>query len=335
MKATRKALWSALLISVMLISACSNDPAPGVDEPSEPPPGQIDTQPEETPDPEAEDEALIKAFRDLKREAEGPETLIAFLDENLAEAGEEAANTLFLELEAYYAEDLPRTQGAFLTNEVQEKFSIMGDPTSAANITDSELRELALRAEAGHYVLIQTDGEVYPIIDYASLEKYNPYLTQEFSDYLHLRAMNAERVKAAQPDSASTLVYAADWAVTAEQYLDRYPEGYQRDEVLEEYAGRMEFLLFGMAGGPRFDLDNGVIYDDYMQTFQLIAQQHADTYTGSLVQRFVELLASSDQKLIIVSATDRRDVPEIAEFRDGLIEHIHEQYGESEELEEE
>ncbi|WP_020616248.1 hypothetical protein [Paenibacillus daejeonensis] len=337
MKRNRKALWSVLLLTVILTSACSNDPAPGVNEPTEPPPGQTETEPEpeEIPDPEAADEALIESFREVIRQAEGAEDLIAFLDDHLQEASDEAADQMFLELEAYYAEDLPQTQGLFLTNEVQEKFSIMGDPTTSASITDAEIREMAIWAEAGHYVLIQTDGEVYPIIDYPALEKYNPYLTSELSDYLHLKAMDAERQKSGEPDSAGTLGYTADWAVAAERYLDRYPDSHKREEVLENYANRIEFLLFGMAGGPRFDLDNGVIYDEYMEAFQQIAQRHADTFTGSLVQRYVDLLGDSDQKIIIVSATDRRDVPEIAELRDGLTEQIHERYVIEEETEDE
>ena len=339
MKRNRKALWSVLLLTVLLTSACSNDPAPGVEEPIEPPPGQTETEPEpvpeDLPDPEAADEALIESYREVIRQAEGAGDLIAFLDDHLQEASDEAADQMFLELEAYYAEDLPQTQGLFLTNEVQEKFSIMGDPTTSASITDTDIREMAMWAEAGHYVLIQTEGEVYPIIDYSALEKYNPYLSSELSDFLHLKAMDAERQKSGGPDSAGTLGYAADWAVAAEHYLDRYPDSHKREEVLENYANRVEFLLFGMAGGPRFDLDNGVIYDDYMNAFQQIAERHADTFTGSLVQRFVDLLGDSDQKIIIVSATDRRDVPEIAELRDGLSEQIYERYTIEERTEEE
>ncbi|MFS0722279.1 hypothetical protein [Paenibacillus sp. 1P07SE] len=327
MKAYRGAMWSVLLLAAMLASACSNDPPPEVNEPTDPPPGQTETEPEETPDPEAEDEAIIRAFREEIRQAESAGELIAFLDEHLSRASGEAADVLFLELEAYYAEDLPKTQGLFLMNEVQEKFSIMGDPTTVTEITDLELREMARRAESGHYVLVQMEGEVYPIIDYTALEKYSPLLSQELRDYLQLMAMETEHQKKGEPDSAHTLDGLAERAVTAEQYLERYPDGLKREDVLEGYAARMERLLFGMANGPRFDLDNGVIYDDYLQAFQRISQRHGATYTGSLVQRFVELLGESDQKIIIVSADDRRDVPAIAELRDGLAEEIRKKYG--------
>ena|GEM_PF-4583861 len=324
MKANRKVLWGVWLLSLALVAACSNDPAPGGEPPT--PPGQQETQPGETSETDSE-EQLISEFWQTIRDATGPSELIAFLDERLPSASESAADRLLLELEAYYAEDLPITQGRFLTNEVQEKFSMMGDPTTVEQITDDELRAWTEQAEAGHYVLVQTAGEVYPIVDYAALDKYRRYLSSDLSDYLKLKAMDSQRLKSGTSDSAGTLEAVAERAIAAEQYLDRYPEGLKRDEMLSDYINRTEYLLFGMANGPRFDLDSGILFDEYRQAFERIAETRGDTYTGTLVRRLLELLGESDQKLIIVSANDRRDVPAIAELRDGLAEQIREHYG--------
>ncbi|GBF75903.1 hypothetical protein PA598K_04337 [Paenibacillus sp. 598K] len=325
MKSNRKALWGVWVMSLALVAACSNDPAPGADPPA--PPGQQETLPEETQETDT-DEQLLGEFRQTIRDATGPSELIAFLDERLPVASESAADRLLLELEAYYAEDLPKLQGRFLTNEVQEKFSMMGDPTKVEQITDDELRAWTEQAEAGHYVLVQTAGEVYPVVDYTALDKYRRYLSSDLSDYLKLMTMDSQRLKSGTTDSASTLEAVAERAIASEQYLERYPEGLKRDEILSDYINRTEYLLFGMANGPRFDLDSGILFDEYRQVFERIADTRGDTYTGTLVRRLLELLGESDQKLIIVSSHDRRDVPAIAELRDGLAEQIREHYGE-------
>ncbi|WP_127490776.1 hypothetical protein [Paenibacillus glycanilyticus] len=267
----------------------------------------------------SEQDALIHKFKTVVSTAKEASDIVSFLNENLNKAGQNNADQMVRELYAFYAKDLPTSQEAFFGDNVQNVLTEMDWPITSANaasITDEAVRQLVVTKLSGGYKLVWVEGTIYPIVDYSNQQKYSMYLSKPLNSYIALKAAESDEPAAMDAGLVISWNELASRAVMAETFLKQYADSPEYTEVESIYLDTyLRMYINGLSNTPIFDSNHLKIIPEVKASYKKVAAENPDTVTGIMANRFLEILAKSDDVGMMRGPAGTQLLPEVKKFQ--------------------
>lgn len=290
-------------------------------------PRKINTDIQETSavdDKNKSQDSLVEQFRTTVSDAKETGEIISFLNENLAKAGENNADIMIRELNAFYDADLERTQDAFFQPKVQESLMTLPWPITSANagsIADDEIKRLVVTKLSGGYKLVQVEGSIYPIVDYEMQKKMSSeFLSEPMNHYISLKAMESNEMTAKDGGLVISWDELADRAVSAETFVKRYPDSPEWEEVKQSYLDRyLSMYIIGLINTPVFDYETYKLKDEVRSSYEKLIKEQPITVTAKTAQSFMDVLVGTKGQVFKQINGQQTEIAEVKQFQDRFL----------------
>lgn len=260
---------------------------------------------------EEDEETLIQEFADILDKEEEPNKIISFIDSNLDKLGELEGDVMIDGLERKLENNLEKTANKIKDldkgNELLEieGLNFMFLESSISQIKNEELKAEVQKAYDNMYKLINIEGQFYPIIDYAKLQKYNNYLTDEWIDYLAVMAEDSEDPPLSDGVLRLKFDELAKRLFLTENYLNSYVEGQRQKEMLAAYENKINVYLKGVPNTPIADRDTNIISAEVLASYEKTA--NVENYmTSHIVFKYLDFI-KENKNLIDEHVLDEAD----------------------------
>ncbi|WP_028611997.1 hypothetical protein [Paenibacillus harenae] len=322
----KRVLIGISLAAVLIVSGCgagdngnagNNNTGPH----SATPPATSEAPPART-DGGKEDRELLSQLEAVVKDASDASAITAFIDGHIADANPVTADAMLRQLHEYYDTNLEAAQEPFFATGIQkalleEKWPITKE--SAAAIKDEAARKLAQDAYKGGYKLEIVEASIYPIVDYGFQKSYGKQLSEPMNAYIELKAAESDKATVKDGGLAVTWDELADRTLLAEQYLAKYKDSPEREEVKILYLERyLTIYLNGQINSPIYDSETLKLQEEVKTSYMTTVADAADSATGRLTAKFLTLLAETDERVVEEKDGELTDLPSVKEFRDGL-----------------
>ncbi len=307
----KKRLFIPILIIVvfaLLLNGCKKDPP---EEETGPIPAPNNGEVEEVE--EDEKAQIMEDFFDLVEDNDSLR-IKEFIDENIEKLSQLEGNQMIDNLEKSLEDNLADATDRLLTkDENGELMDIAGEDSffpmeKVSQIKNEELKREVTTLFDTMYKLVNLEGDFYPIVDYARLQEYNNYVTDEWKEYLAVMAMDSTNLAFVDGSLAISYDNLANRILKTENYLNKYLDSSRQEKMIDNYHNKISLYLKGVDNTPIADLTSNRIYDDILDSY--IITSHNEGYiTANILGRYVE--AIEDNKKIIDD--------EILELADELI----------------
>lgn len=282
----KKLFISALLILVfaLFLTGCTNNDAGN---------GNEDVQDE---DPQIMEDFLLLVERN------DPLEIKEYIDANIENVSQEEATEMINHLENSLVENLePVTDRLFSLDTNNELIEIGAtdfffDEEKISEITNEELKIEVQNLFDSMYKLINIEGMYNPIIDYAKLQEYNDYITDQWKDFLDVKAMDSNNPPFV--DGGLIIEYddLADRIIKTENYLTNYTDGDRRTEMIDNYDIKMSSYLKGVPNTSIADYDSNIIHDNVMNSYiETETANHEDSITADILSRYTDAIEENER----------------------------------------
>ncbi|MFX3636903.1 MAG: hypothetical protein ACE3L7_29885 [Candidatus Pristimantibacillus sp.] len=275
-------------------------------------------------DEDVNQDGLVEQYRTTVSHAKETGEIISFLNENLAKAGEKNADIMIRELNVFYDADLERTQDAFFQPKVQESLMALPWPITSANagsIEDDEIKQLVVTKLSGGYKLVEVEGSIYPIVDYEMQKKMSSnYLSEPLNQYITLKALESNEMSAKDGGLVISWDELANRAVMSENFVKRYPDSPEWEEVKQTYLQRyLSIYLIGLNNTPVFDYETYKLSSEVRSSYERLISLHPDTVTAKMAQRFLDVLAETKGQVFTKINGQQSDIAVVRQFHDSFL----------------
>ena len=283
-----------VLVFVLILSGCKKDPPEEESVPTPPPNnGEIE---------EVEEDERAQIMDDFLEVVEDKDPLIIkeFVDKNIGKLSQLDGNKMIDNLEKSLVDDLDGVTDSLLSkDEKGELMDIAGEelffPQELVNGIEDELlkREVTTLFDT-MYKLVNLEGNFYPIVDYERIaEEYNSYVTDEWKEYLAVRAMDSNQPPFIDGGLAISYSDLANRILKTENYLNKYLDSSRQEEMVDAYHNKITIYLKGIDNTPMADISSNRIYEDLMDSY--ISTSHNEGYiTANILGRYVEAIEDND-----------------------------------------
>ena len=258
-----------IMAVVLLLSGCKKKVEPAEAPAPEP---QVEKPVKEANEDEKAD--IMDNFETLIKGSSKPEEIIDFVNNNINRLGQLEGDRMIDELERALEANIENlTNIIFATDKNDELMEIAGLETyfpedKINEIKDSKLKEEITKAYKDMYRLFNLEGEFYPIIDYSKLKGYNNNISDEWKDYIAVRAMDSDEIPFADDSMIISFEELADRLLKTENFLNKYIAGPRQDEVIELYEIKLKAYLKGLPNTPIADRSNKTIFAEVMKSYE-------------------------------------------------------------------
>lgn len=242
-----------------------------------------------------DEETLIQEFADILDKEDELDKIISFIDSNLDKLSELEGDIILDGLERKLQNNIEETRDRIIElNKDNELLEIEGGKilfaeTSIGQIKNEKLKAEVQKAYDNMYKLINIEGQFYPIIDYAKLQKYNDYLTDEWIDYLNIMANDSEDPPLSDGALRIKFDELAKRLFLTENYLNSYVEGQRQKEMLALYENKINVYLKGVPNTAIADRDTNIITAEVLASYEKTA--NVENYmTSHIVFKYLGII---------------------------------------------
>lgn len=285
-----------LLLGFMSLTACTVDATPPEDDgnPAETPINEPSETPQEDPQGDSqEDPQLISDFEEYLKSAEDPAAAKEAMDGLMKTSTMRTRDALLSQylsfLRTYQFMGMEQFRGEF---QRLEPFFDPGARILSATITDAELRELVSRFGEMGYKFIQLEGSVEPIIDFRFVDNYKDLVSSEMLDYGKFKAQESDEIWAADAGIVITLDELGRRIVSAETFLQSYPDAREKAAVKSDLGNYLHGFLGGLPNTPV--VSEGKFHPSYISAYEKFLKDYPDSHTTSVLGAYYEELKASD-----------------------------------------
>ena len=293
-----------LIISTILLISLVGCNSKGVELGTESPTKPVDGVPTKPVEYSRED--IMKDFRNIVKSNNEPFLLAKFMDENISKVEMDDAVEMVKELEQLQLQYIDKyTDEMFIEDykrelwrlsETEEKLSLFFDMKNIDKIENHGLKELMEKLLDGKYKLISMEGAFYPIIDYEALKIYNKYLSEEMKSYLDIKSMDSNMPTIIDAAIIIPFDELANKLVKVEEYMKKYPECPDCEEILRLYGAYLKLYLEGSDNTPIFNYANKTIKEEILSSYKKTAKLE-NSITGNAVNRYINVIEENDNKI--------------------------------------
>lgn len=286
-----------VLIVVVALSGCKKKAEPVI----EPIPAPVVVEPVVEAN-EDEKEVIMNDFEDLIESDSKLEEIVSYINEKINKLSQLEGDRMIDELEKKMTaniEDL--TNRLFATDKDGELMAIAGTEkyfpeNKIGEIKDAKLKEEIQNTFNNMYRLINLEGEFYPLVDYTKLKTYNNNISDEWKEYLSVRAMDSDNEPFADGGLTITFEDLANRIIKTENFLNKYIAGPRQEELIKLYEYKLAAYMKGLPNTPIADYSSKIIFDEIMDSYEATASMEG-YITAHLMYQYVEDIKAN--KLVI------------------------------------
>ena len=230
------------------------------------------------------------------------ESIIKFMDENIASLSKQNASTLIMTLEKSQKLLLAKMQDAFAENENIQKMlakDYQGSLTESYinGIQEKVSRDLLLVVKNSGLKIETAEGVYYPVIDYGFFKKYRGNVSPDIAAYIDVMAIESDKT----PDKDAALRIGWDEilirASNQEDFLKNYGNSTKAEDVRTLLKKYLVFALYGANNTPLFSYDNKEMVPAAKQAYlQAIIDSNHGSFS-KIMTEYINLLKKNDYKL--------------------------------------
>lgn len=290
-----------LLLSALSFTGCGSEKEPAT---PENPSGNKEQNNVDDAQQKAKDTEIQTALDQLLAEEPMPVALIAFLDQNIAEASPAQASKLYLALEEnqlvyhwvledkYYADMTVQEMmfQEFIKTEKLESLYTMENSKVKALMEDT--RNNGFRVET-------TEGVFMPVLDYQKHLQYQQYVEADLKDYIQLRFVESSQIAAKDASLMISWEQVLERALSQEAFLKAYPDSLKWKDVRRLLSNYEFFLLFGVDNTPLFSYQNGIMDPQVKSLYEktIADPKNKDSQIVTMLSDYRKLLEASGWKV--------------------------------------
>lgn len=285
-----------LMTFVLLLSGCrSNVPE---EEPTPPPINEGNEHLEEEVE-EDEKAVIMEEFFDLVA-GNNPLIIKEYVDENIGKLSQLEGSEMINNLETSLVDNLGDVTDRLMSKDQSRELMELASEEyffPVDKIREIENEDLRLEVETIYdslYKLVNLEGDFYPIVDYARVQEYNNYVSDEWKEYLAVRAMDSNDL--AFVDGSLVISYSdlANRIFKTENYLNKYLDSSRHEEMIDSYHNKITIYLKGIDNTPISDDTSNMIYDDVFDSF--VNTSHNEGYvTANILSKYVQAIETNNK----------------------------------------
>ncbi len=239
-------------------------------------------------------EQTIQEAKDLVKQNEEPEKMVALIQANIQKAGQDGAEIMVSGLEQLQESHLSEYTDLLLTEENQkilmETVQDLNNPDTYVGMENKDLAALLGKLRKSGYRFENFEGSWYPIVDYASNKQYTEYLSQEMKDYIELMAIESDKVSLKDAAIVIDLNDLSKRLILAENYIVKYGASPRIDRVKETYAGYLWSFVGGANNTPIYDFETKAIRPEIREAYEKFSRENPDLVSTKAVRNWLEVL---------------------------------------------
>lgn len=215
------------------------------------------------------------------------------------------ASMLVLRLENAMNDALPAKTDKVYKIGIQDKLMNLykyGEPinTTINKTKDETLRKVLINLRDSGYRLYTTEGVVFPIIDYKSLEPYKPYINKDIQAYIDVMVVESE--KPAVSDAALVISWSEviERGLAQEAYLTAYPKSNRAADMKLKLRFTELSLFYGYNNTPLIKYEDNLLDPKVRQAFDKALKNSDEVAKSPLLKRlksWSDVLESNKDKL--------------------------------------
>lgn len=246
-----------------------------------------------------EKEKIVKEFDKMVSNPSELEDIVAYIDKNIGKLDELDGNHMIDTIEKTLEANLDRISDRIFANDKDnELIGIAGSefyfpPEKIGEIKNKKLKEEITKIYNSKLKLVNLEGAFYPIIDYAKFKEYHDYISEEWKDYLSLRALDSDDIPFVDGAIRIPFDSLADRILKSENFLNKFIDGPRQEEVLQQYEWKLSAYMKGLDNTPIYDnMKTKLIFDDVMDSYDKISK--VDGYiTPTIIYKYIEAIKSN------------------------------------------
>lgn len=273
---------------------------------------------------EEEQQDILSKFYALIDEESEVEKVAAYINDNINKLNQLDGNRMIDALEKKMESSIDDYTDRILENDKDGELMKIAETEfyfpedKVIEIKNNKLKEVVTKAFNNMYKLVNLEGNFYPIIDYSKLQKYNNNITDEWKEYLAIRAMDSESVPFVDGAMRITFAELSDRIIKIENFLNKYIDNDRHEVVVSLYENKLTAYMKGLPNSPIADWETNKILkevlDSYNQTSNL------DGYvTPTIIYKYLEVI--KDKSFVIDKEVLREADILIAEAVDMMMEY--------------
>ncbi|MDD3706131.1 MAG: hypothetical protein PHC45_08740 [Clostridiaceae bacterium] len=264
--------------------------------------------------PAVEESKQDKVMDEFMTFAEGnpePDTIIEFMDKNIAEVSKENASKMLDKLEKALKNNLQGLEEKYYSTAIQEAmfnaYKLEFDLSKLDSIQDSEVKDLLEKTKGMGYKVETAEGMFFPIIDYEFLKKFSSYAGDDVKDFIDIMAVESNKVPA--KDAALVIGWdeVIERALAQEGFIRKHGSSAKVDDITELQKKYITFMLYGLNNTPLFSYDTKKINPEAKEVYIKAVADNADSELMRLLGRYMEILEKSNYKLSEEADKFRKD----------------------------
>jgi len=321
-----KVMASVIILSLALTACGTKNGEPGATTPS-PTASPTASAPAPTESASVEptqesDELIVNHYREMTLAGTPANELYTELKKSIENVQPVHGDELIRALEAFYKEDLPKTEKAFEATEVQQALSGLDWPITdeaIAGLKDEAVRKLVETTVDGGYKVETAEGFYFPVVDYGKLLTFGDQVSISMKTYLELMAMESDSPTAKDAGLVISWDELAARVLANESYIVTFPDTPERKQIESNYIRYLSIYFIGMSNTPNFDYETFAILPELKAQYEQMASSHEATIAGQFAKEFLGILKESKDQLFVKGSNgDQTDVPAVKKFRDKL-----------------
>lgn len=281
-----------VLMLMLVLVGCKKDPVPveTTTPPVEQPVVEVD---------ENEKEVIMNEFNDLIGDNKEPDIMISYINENIAKLSQIEGDKMIDALEISmqdYIETL--TNKLFATDKDGELMKIGGLESYFPEEKIDEIKNAELKAEVtktfdSMYRLVNLEGEFYPIVDYSKLKVYDNNISDEWKEYIAIRAMDSDDIPFSDGGIRITFKQLADRILKTENFLNNYIDGNRQDELINLYENKLTAYMKGMPNTSISDSQNNRLLSEVLNSYKETSNMEGYV-TANIIYKYMEVIVANE-----------------------------------------
>ena len=164
-------------------------------------------------------------------------------------------------------------------------------------IKDEELKKFLQEFKDSNYIFGMNEGMYQVYIDYGSLVKYSPYLTEDIREYFEFKSLNSDEYYGEDGGLNITYEKLRERLVIGDQFLSKYSNSKRKREAAIEYVNYLSFYLYGDNNVPAFDYDTSKLKDKILESYRKIDLKDKNSHLSKTFKMYMPLLEKNNYKL--------------------------------------
>lgn len=162
-------------------------------------------------------------------------------------------------------------------------------------VKDESVKAQLANAASQGYLLVSSEGMVYPIVDYVALAKYKAYFTPDFAAVMDQQAFSVIDILVSDAALIVPIDHIAALVLEADQQIADAKDPKYKKYLVMIYTDYMRMLFFGTDNTPMYDYDSGKLREEVATLYKKLAGI-TGTKTADYVAMQMKILEASNGK---------------------------------------